>query len=59
MRYLDKSLKLGFNWKQGLFEFYRKNYSKEEIIWGLEKLSQKIPDLKGFYAPDKLLVRDR
>ena len=56
---IDKSLKLGFNWKQGLFEFYRKNYSKEEIIRSLEKLSQKIPDLKEFYTPDELLVKGR
>lgn len=57
MRYLDKSLKLGFNWKQGLFEFYRKNYSKEEVIKSLEKLSHKMPDLKEFYTPDESLVK--
>jgi len=54
---IDKSLRLGFNWKQGLFEFYRKNYSKEEVIKSLEKLSHKMPDLKEFYTPDESLVK--
>jgi enoyl-CoA hydratase/3-hydroxyacyl-CoA dehydrogenase len=53
---IDRALKLGFNWKYGVFEYYEQKLTREEVLRSLEYLAMKVPELREFYSPDPSLA---